>query len=433
MTKKKIAIASHFDSFQPGYALHVGWLERARLLEYFDQDFTFFVNDKCPSNLYPHQRNSLTKIKEGRPEFAKVEHYARLYEHLFTDFDFVLTADMIYQRKGNFLAQNAAQRIAAENLNCHWLHWIHSGWTLPPNPVDSRKPEHLRFIMPPKSTIIYMNSHELPGVQKQYNCTAHDVWPVYNPKDYRSFNDFDKLSWKITSDTQIYGRDVAMLFPFCATRMDSKGIDAVAQTLAALKRRGLKVLLINAVSNSKNQQEAIRVKDAFFLDLGLYRDSDYFWSCDWTDDFKPLSRKVIADLFKVTNLFVWASWRETVGNVFQEAKISGNLMVLSKYLPSNVEMGGVDCLWMHATHNTPGFMDGRSGNLTAIKFRDPETGEDTTFDYYDKLASEIEEALPNRSYQWQFSYERIWEWQLKPLLYGREYAADGSYIKEVPA
>ena len=42
----KVAILTHFGNFQSGYALHVGWLERARMMNKFGVDFDFLVNEK---------------------------------------------------------------------------------------------------------------------------------------------------------------------------------------------------------------------------------------------------------------------------------------------------------------------------------------------------------------------------------------------------
>jgi len=428
---KRIAILSHFDSFQPGYALHVGWLERANLLKYFGQDFDFLVNTNCPADIYPNQKNVLEKIRPGAEFSKRAAFFGEMYAELLQPYDFVMTADMVYQKKGNFLANNAGQRIAAPVLNCHWLHWLHSSWTNPPTPIDTRKPEHLRFKMPEKSTLIYLNSHELPGVMHQYSCTAHEVWAVYNPKDIRSFYEFDDLSWELTDFTKPWEKDAIMLFPFCATRLESKGFDTVTNVFAALKRAGKKVMLINAVANSRSQQDKLRYQDKYMAEKGLLRNEDYIWSCDFTDNFKPLPRKTIADLFKITNVFVWASWRETVGNAFQEAKVSGNLMVLSKYLPSNIEMGGEDAIWIHASHCVPGRGDGVFANTRIIRYRDPDTGEDTTNDYFDGVAEEIIAKLPSRKHQWQFSYEHIWYEQLYPLIYLRQYDREGNYTRKV--
>lgn len=434
MQKKRIAILSHFDSFQAGYALHVGWLERARLMKYFEQDFDFLVNTNCPADIYPNQKNCLTKIKTSRPFKDQVDHFADLYLDVLDGYDFIMTADLVYQRKGSFLAQNAAQRIAAPDLGCHWLQWIHSSWTTRPMmPVGEfdmlQKPERLRYIMPPKSTIIYLNSIELDGVMQMYQCGPHEVYPVYNPKDFRSFNNMHELSWLISVKMKFWEKDAIMLFPFCATRMDAKGFDVVAHMFAAFKRKGMKVALIFAVANSRGQQQEIAAKDKMLAKMGLIRDEDYMWTYEVTEKFRPLPRQCIADLFKMSNVFVWASWRETVGNVFQEAKISGNFMVLSNGLPSNQEMGGgPNTVYFPATHKTPGVKDGRTGDLQLVHYLDRETRQENPEKYFDELTDNFVDRIPTRKHQWQFSYEWIWQNQLEPLLYKRTYDEDGNFI-----
>ena len=154
----KIGILSHFGSFQPGYALHVGWLERARLLEYVGEDFDFLVNENTPEGLYPQQKNVLRKPDEAAPKGGitanrrvfdrRVQHYRKLYRDVLEPYEVILTSDLLYQTKGDFLAWNQAARYAQQDFKVQglgkwWLHWVHSAWTAPrPN---AGYPETLRY------------------------------------------------------------------------------------------------------------------------------------------------------------------------------------------------------------------------------------------------------------------------------------------------
>lgn len=416
----KIGILTHFLSFQDSYALHVGWLERAKMLQYFGQDFDFLVDANCKENLYPNQKSVLPRMKESKPFEEKVEFFENAYKDLLKDYDAILTADIIYQSKANFLCYNQAVRNAAKELKARWFHWIHSGWNNRPNSV--RYPESLRYDYMEGSKIIYLNSYELNSVAKMFSTSPKNVYSVYNPKDIRSFFDFDPLSWRICNELELWKKDAIQIFPHCSTRMESKGIHAVAKVFSALKRGGLEVAIIFANANSRSRQPEIgKFKQHLENKYKLYEGYDFIFTSDMMEDYKPLPRKAVADLFRVANLFVFGSWRETVGNVLQEAMISDNLLVLNRYIPSNVEMAGRDAIYFENHYVNPGKLAGgpgkmQSGNFIVINYGDGSQKDEDG--YFDNLANQIVDFLPARNHIWKFSYEWIWENQLRPLLYG---------------
>ena len=74
-------------------------------------------------------------------------------------------------------------------------------------------------------------------------------------------------------------------------------------------------------------------------------------------------------------------------------------------------MGGGAAIWFDTTYKTPGVPDGAQGDLRKVDYKD-ETA------YFDRLAQRIIERLPDRAHLWRFSYDWIWQHQLRPLLYG---------------
>lgn len=418
----KVAICSHFGGFQSSYALHVGWHERARLLERYGVDFDFLVNVKCADNLYPHQVNCLPNPPSSKPFEQRVAMFNAAYLELLKPYDVVLTADMVYQRKGNFLATSAAMRKAAEHLKAWWCHWVHSSWTEPE--PGARYPDNLRYKMPPRSFLIYLNSFELPDLARMYGAQPWQCYPVYNPKDIRSFYEMDPLAWKITDVLGLPRKQVVQIFPVCTTRMDSKGIDGVIHALAAFKRLGQRVALIIANANSRKRPEEIALKKQFMNDLGLVEGQDYIWTSD-INNHKPLPRKTVADLFKLSNLFVFTSWRETVGNVFQEAKISGCQLVLNENLPCLREMGGRDAVYVNSSYKTPGIRDGQTGDLQQVSYHPgPER-------FWDEVAHVVIPRLRDLKDQWFFCLDRIWLDQMEPLLRRAWLASRGEKFMDV--
>lgn len=415
----KIGILSHFASFQPSYALHVGWHERAKLLEYFNQDFDFLVEKKLQNHdLYPNQLSILPTIKTGKPFKERAEYFRDAYKELLTPYDVILTADALYQRKANFLAYNQAIRWAAPYLKAKWFHWIHSSWTHRPKPLPPY-PDNLRYFFPEQGEhkIIYLNSWELNKVAEMFNTPAKNVYCVYNPKDPRTFFDMSPLACKFVKQLKLWDKEVFQIFPHSAERMDAKGIDSVIKVFAALKRKGLKVAILFANANSRSVQQEISNKKQLMKDIyNLIENEDYIFTSDWIDGRKPLPRKDVADFYRLANLFVFGSWRETVGNCFQEAKAAGNLLVLSQGLPSAREMGGKDAIFFATDYKTPGVRDGITGDFQRVNY--PNENQ-----YFDELAEYICVRLahmPRLIDRWAFSYDWIWENQFKPLLYGSQ-------------
>lgn len=416
----KIGILSHFGSFQASYALHVGWHERARLLQNFNQDFDFLVDKHCKEGLFPNQVNMPSgRVKTSLPFEERAEHFRNLYKKVLKPYDIVLTADLMYQIKANFLAYNQGLRLAAPQLKCRWAHWIHSGWMQRPKQLP-RYPESLRWELPEPERgnhkIIYLNSWELNDVARMYNTSGKNVYCVYNPKDPRTFFDFSPTTCEIVQRLDLPNKDIFQIFPHSAERMHSKGISSVIRVFSALKRQGMRVAICFANANSRSVQPEIEAeKMNMRVHYDLIENEDYIFTSDIIPNRKPLPRKDVGDLFRMSNLFVFGSWRETVGNCFQEAKVSGCLLVLSDGLPSALEMGGSDAIYFKTTHKTPGVRDGYTGDTQTVSYHD----EYGYFDHYAKLIIDRLSRTTPLTERWKFSWEWIWENQFKPLIYGR--------------
>jgi len=413
----KVAVLTHFQSFAPSYALAVGWYERSRMLEYFsdacDVEFDVFTAKNCPPDSFPHQKAVLRTVPGSKPFDEKVKIFTEQYLELLHDYDVVLTADMIYQRKGNFLAWNQSMRNASKHMKAWWLHWIHSSWTERPNNINYKDPDHLRYTMMDRSFLVNLNTYEAKDLARMYDTPEKNVRVVYNPKDPRVFFDFHPLSWEIVRNLSLPRKEVIIVFPHCSTRMDAKGIDAVIQVAAAVKRRGLSLGLIFCNANARKRQGEIGQKKEFMKSVGLTEGEDYMFTHE-LDNWAPMPRKVIRDLMRISNLFVFGSWRETAGNVFQEAQISGNLLVLSHNIPCVRELATKNqdkVVWFSSTHKTPGVRDGSTGDLSQVDYNPNAEA------YFDELLEkQILPRLEPKNYQWDFGFEKIWMNQFWPLL-----------------
>lgn len=424
----KVAACLHFGGFQSSYALHVGWHERLRILARYGVQFDALVNEKCKEGLYPNQVNCLPNPGTGNKSFQeRAQIFENYYKAELGKYDVVLTADMIYQRKGNFLAMNAAMREASKELpNTWWCHWIHSGWTHRDNTL--KFPENLRYQMPPKSFLVYLNSFELGELAGMFDTDLCMCNVVHNPKDIRSFHEMDPKVWEISDILDFPNKDVIQLFPFCTTRMDAKGINGVIGITAACKRKGKNVALVLANANSKSRTAEIFEKKMYMKHMGLVDRQDYLWTSD-INNHKPLSRKAVADIFRMSNLFTFLSWRETAGNVFQEAMISDVQLILNQHLPCLQEMAPRDAVFMAADHKTPGVRDGEPGDMQTIGYS---TSEQI---YHDEIVTHALRKTRDLKHQWKFSLDHIWLNQFEPLLRKAYLAAKGrqwSLVRPLP-
>ncbi len=407
----KVAILSHFQSFAPSYALSVGWYERAAMLDYFGVDFDFFCAKNCPPNSYPHQKSVLHTIPGSKPFDEKVKKFTAQYLELLDPYDVILTADLIYQRKGNFLAWNQSMRNASEYLKAWWCHWIHSSWVTRPANINMKDPDHLRFTMMDRSFLVYLNSLEAPNVAQMYDTELDMIRTVHNPKDPRIFFGMHQLSWQIIKELDLTNKRAVCIFPHCSTRMDAKGIDPVIRVMAALKRNGTSIGLVFCNANARKVQKEIKDKREYMKKQGLVEGEDYMFTHD-LDGYKPMPRQVIKDLMQISNLFVFGSWRETTGNAFQEAQISNNLLVLNQHLPCLQELARKDAMtvWLDTSYKTPGIRDGQTGDLQNVAYK----SETEYFDWF--VSARVLPNLPDKRYLWAFGFDRIWETQFKPLL-----------------
>ena len=381
------------------------------MLSWFGQDFDFLVNTSTKENQYPRQRPVLETISTVRPFSERVLFFEKQYVDLLKPYDAILTADMIYQKGGNFLAQNQAARRVEPYLEAWWYHWIHSAWVEPPEIADY--PELLRHEPMMRSTLVYQNSSEREGIARQYHVKPEQVAVVYNPKDIRSFNYWNGLSWKISALLDFPLKDVIQVLPFCATRMDSKGIDTTVKAFAALKRMGVPVALVLACGHAWKVPEDIAAKKEWIESQGLVEGVDFLWTHDHIDGQRHCPREVVSDLFGVSNLFVYASWREVCPQVLLEARTSGCLLVVNRHTQPLAEFSGQEAIYFDGTTKTPGKHDYTEGDLQECTYRDE-------FEYFDFLAAEIIDKLPSKKHQWLFCYENIWNNQMGPLLYGRK-------------
>lgn len=409
----KIGILTLFNSYDPGYALHGSWLEKARILQYYGVDFDFITCDVYKGNYYPQVRPVINQLPKEASFEEKVAHYEEQLEKLVPDYDVIFTADIMYLNKTEYLALNQAIRNVAPAHVCRWYHWVHSGFNLPSSEPDY--PSNLRFSLPPRSKMVYQNTSEADGLAKMYNTTMDNIRIVPATKDMCSFRYFHPLSQIIVRSLDLYNKDFVQVLPFSSTRTDAKGIDFTVRVFSSLKKRGNSVALVLANAHSRKAEGVILQKKYRYPRFGLVYGKDLLFTSDLTGD-NSLPALAVADLFTVSNLFVYASFRENCPQALLEAKLTGNLLVLNENTAPLREFGGENAIYFRSSYKIPGMPDSHDGSDSRIiEHRD---------EFFDGLAARIEDEMrkqgkiyrSQREAMKQFSYETIWEKYLNPII-----------------
>jgi len=167
---------------------------------------------------------------------------------------------------------------------------------------------------------------------------------VFNDKDPELFFEWHDITKQISKKVDLIKPDIMQTYPMCSTRMDSKGIDNVIRTFAALKRLGNKVLLVICNSNGRKRKDEIEAKIQYAKKQGL--DEIFFTSTLSEETERQVPRQVVRDLMLISNVFIFPSLSEVCSNVVLEASMCKQLLVLNKSFPSLFDFGdeGKTCL-----------------------------------------------------------------------------------------
>ncbi|BBH71855.1 hypothetical protein ACTI_85400 [Actinoplanes sp. OR16] len=269
---------------------------------------------------------------------------------LLARIDVVITHDLVYLP--HHLAYNeACRRLAHEFPDVTWLHYLHSAPEANPGlPPDD--PRAARFTPFPHAFLLYPNAHDIPRVAAQYAVEEKYVKLVPHALDWENTFAFHPLTRALIREYDLYTPDVFAVYPI---RMDrGKQPEKLVRLFAELKRSGqsVRLMIVNFHSTGEHfldyRAEILRERD----ELGLTPKEVIF-----TNGMGPLPgiaphdieryrievpRKVVLDLFHLTNVYVHPSGSETYSLVCQEAAACGNLLFLNDDFPAMRDVYGSD-------------------------------------------------------------------------------------------
>lgn len=345
---KTVGIFTTFYEFNPAYSLvsvvrdqlvaHVkkGYKPVLFVLESFNSAASMLnvpdgveVRKVVPQiTLEPYQGISYPETWED--DVKRVEKALR--EHA-QDIDIMITHDIMFI--DTYLPYNIAIRKA--DLPCKYFHWIHSAPS--PRPNLEHNIHSNRYTLPPHSKLVYLNNDKTIAVAEMYGTWPRNVRVVHNSRDPRTFWNLDPFVNKLIDKYDLLSCDIISVYPLSTPRMiDGKQLHVAIKIHEHLRKLGLKTKLIVPNAHANGEKEKALVAQWNSPDV-------VFTSLEGKDYEHGVSTKVVSDLFRLSNVFIFPSISENCSLVLLEAMLSGNLLVLNQDCSGLKEFGKENAIY----------------------------------------------------------------------------------------
>ncbi len=262
--------------------------------------------------------------------------------------------------------------------------------------------------MPP-GKLVYLNHDKAIGLAEMYGGWLKDVRIVHNSRDPRTFWDLDPFVIGLIDKYNLFEKDIISIYPLSTTRMMGTGkrLECAIKLHSKLKELGYKTCLIvpNAHSNSPKEKLTLSQTFVWASERGINNNDLIFTSLIDSPKYElGVSLKIVSDLFRISNVFIFPTTSENSSLVLAEAMSSGCLLVLNKNVGTLLEHAG-------------------SGNALYFDF-DYRENQQENERYYEDLAkiliSEFEHnkvlQAKRRVFQRQ-NYDYIFKKEIEPLFY----------------
>lgn len=240
-----------------------------------------------------------------------------------------------------YLPYNIALREA--ELPCKFFAWTHSAPSSRPELNDN--PHANRYNLPRNTKLVYLNHDKVTELAEMYGAWDKDVRVVHNSRDPRTFWGLDPFVMTLVDRYKLLEADIISIYPLSTPRMISgKGLDKVIKLHGKLKALGYTTRLIvcNAHANAQPEKRLISETQMWATNEGISHHELIFTSQEDAEYELGVSPKVVSDLFRISNLFVFPTTSENSSLVLLEAMLSGNLLVLNKQVGTLLEHAGAD-------------------------------------------------------------------------------------------
>jgi|SRR3990167_6548046 len=278
-----------------------------------------------------------------------------MFEANMQDIDILICHDIFFI--DTFIPYNIALRDALPQLKCKVLAWVHSA---PSKREDLKNNPHAsRFSLNDPTgriKLVYLNHDKVQELAEMYGAWMKDVRVVHNARDVRTFWDLDPLVLRLIENYNLLDADIISVYPLSTPRMISgKGLDKVIKIHSKLKELGYKVRLIvpNAHANASRDQKMIADTMVWAADRNINHEELIFTSQEGEEYQLGVSPKVVSDLFRLSNIFIFPTVSENSSLVLLEAMLSGNLLALNKRVGTLLEHAGEQALYIDFEYREP--------------------------------------------------------------------------------
>ncbi len=354
----KIAILTMFNGLSSTYSLVNVVESHINMLLKNNYDVTIFVTEQFKdSNKYGGYLNKKLKwkrivnSKQGVPfkwidytdNSSQVHKTFEMEVKMLTDdftlklqgFDLCFMHDILFQ--GWHLHHNVAIRNAQKNLpKLKFYNFIHSVPTTPQDINCIPYPFNCKYQPMKNCRFIYPTYSGLEAVAKQYNLPIGECHVVYNTINI--IEDMSKEVRLIHKFFNLLESDILCIYPSRLT--PAKKCEKVVMLLGQISKatgKHCKVVFCDFESFDINPEKYKTIIKSNGENFGLSRENILFTSDLGFDN--GVNRKIIFELFQLSNIFINPSYSESFGLTTIEAVSRGNFLVLNENVPALKEVG----------------------------------------------------------------------------------------------
>jgi glycosyltransferase involved in cell wall biosynthesis len=351
----KVAILTTFMEFNPGYSLTGIVKDQIDMLLRYKHDVDLFVNEQYHGESFDdkvglkklipfaHLKDYKSRSELSSDHRLVVDKMADMLVEEMPKYDIIFTHDLVFT---GWNLPYALGILEAARLveKPSWLHWIHS------IPSLNRDWWHIQEYGP-KHKIVYPNKTDQTRVAEQYCGYPDNVVVIPHIKDMRTWFEFAPETCEFIDEYPgVMQNQIVQILPASVDRLTSKRVKEVILLFSRLKQKNLSVCLVIANQWATGTQQKQDVDH--FMKIakrnGLIPHEEviftsYFQSPKYDTG---IPRRMLRELFQLSNLFVFPTREESFGLVVPEASLSGGvMMVLNKSLQQQIEISGCNTMY----------------------------------------------------------------------------------------
>lgn len=362
MRTKRVCIATNFNSADPAYSLNRVTQDQIKMLRLSGYEPVVIVSESFEP-IEEYKNAEIRKIPivpchnsvKKDPTFDEdVEALTQAFKKHLKDIDIVITHDFVYQPAA--LKHNlACRRVAQDNPDIRWLHWIHSA--TPPYTLSTLRPlfkdEYLNLIEKPFPNSFYIAFNEVSreSIANNFNVDSDMVKYVPHPIDVPRFLGLDEKVEKLVREKEFLKADAICTYPIRLDR--GKQVEYVIKTMAQLKEFEMEVRLVIVDFHSTGGDKVKYREDLknLAIDWGLTPQEITFTSEYHEDWHTRVPWETVRDFQLLSNVYIHSSVSETYSLTTQEAGIAGAVLVLNQDFPPMRSIYGPKAIYRKFSSN----------------------------------------------------------------------------------